>query len=297
MILHYRRLALYASVPSIMAAALAAGCTAKEARVSEADGQAKQMGVAEVQQPRAEQVEEQPAQIGQAEVPQARVREMDEKADPILKQMCDALDRAKRLRFHVNAAMDRPVETGQLAQFHRRSDIEVAKPDRLHATTDSDRGKWAAWYRGKTLTVLDTEANAYATEAVPGRIGEMLDYLADKYDLVMPMADLLVDKTYDSLLADVESGSYLGIHTVNNVPCHHLLFRQENIDWQIWIDAGKQPLPRKLVITYTQEPDEPQFVATMDDWDLAPAFTDETFAFTPPAGADSISLAELISEE
>jgi len=104
----------------------------------------------------------------------------------------------------------------------------------------------------------------------------------------VPMADLLIGKTYDSLLADVESGTYVGLHAVGDTKCHHLLFRQENIDWQIWIDAGKQPLPRKLVITYTQEPDQPQYVATMDNWDLAPAVSEETFTFTAPAGAKAV---------
>jgi hypothetical protein len=229
--------------------------------------------------------------------PQAEVRQIDAQADPIIKQMCDTLDRAKAFRFHVSAAMDRPVETGRLAQFHRTSDITVVRPNQLYAKTDSDDGTWSVWYRGKTLTILDREANTYATEAVPGRIGEMLDYMVDKYDLVVPMADILVGGTYDSLLADVESGTYVGLHTVGETECHHLLFRQENIDWQIWIDAGKQPLPRKLVITYKEELDQPQYVATMDDWDLAPAPSEETFKFTPPSGAKSVAMSDLINEK
>ena len=228
---------------------------------------------------------------------QSRVREIDAQADPILKQMCDVLDGAKTLRFRVRTTMERPVETGQLAEFHRTSEITMVRPDRLCTKTDSDDGKWSVWYRGKTLTVLDREANEYATETVPGRMDEMLDYMAEKYDLVMPMADLLVGETYGSLLAEVESGSYLGLHSVGEAKCHHLLFRQENIDWQVWIDAGKQPLPRKLVITYKQEPDEPQYVATIDNWDLAPDVSDATFTFTPPSGAKSVTMSDLIEEK
>jgi hypothetical protein len=228
---------------------------------------------------------------------ETRVREIDPQADPILKQMCGVLDGAKAFRFHVRATMDRPVETGQLAQFRRTSEITVVRPDRLYAKTESDDGHWSAWYRGKTLTILDRDDNTYATEAVPGRIDEMLDYMVDNYDLVIPTADLLVGKTYDSLLADVESSSYLGLHAVGDTSCHHLLFRQENIDWQIWIDAGKQPLPRKLVITYTQKPGQPQYVAVMEDWDLTPVVSEETFTFKPPAGADSVPMSDLVAKE
>lgn len=179
----------------------------------------------------------------------SRVREIDPQADPILKRMCDALDDAKAFRFRVNATTDRGVEIGHLAQFHRTSEITVMRPDRMCIVTDSDDGHWSAWYEKKKLVVLDRDANAYATEDVPDRIDKMLDYMADEYDVVMPMADLLVGKTYESLLADVDSGSYVGLHNVGDVSCHHLLFRQENLDWQIWIDAGERPLPRKLVIT------------------------------------------------
>ena len=42
------------------------------------------------------------------------------------------------------------------------------------------------------------------------------------------------------------------------MPCHHLAFEQATIDWQLWIDAGKDPLPRKLVITYKTEDEVPQ---------------------------------------
>ncbi len=228
---------------------------------------------------------------------QTRVRDIDAQADPILRKMCDALDDAKAFRLRVTATMDRPVETGQLAQFHRTSEITMVRPDRLYAKTDSDDGKWAVWYRGRKLTVLDRDANMYAAENVPGRIDRMLDYMADTYDLVVPMADLLVGRTYESLLADVEEGAYVGLHFVGETKCHHLLFRQENLDWQIWIDAGEQPLPRKLVITYTTEPDQPQYVATIGNWDLAPAVSEAAFTFRPPAGATSVTMSDLIEEK
>jgi len=228
---------------------------------------------------------------------QPRMREIDPQAEPVLRQMCDLLDGTKALRFRVRAVMERPIETGQLAEFHRTSEITMVRPDRLSTNTDSADGSWSAWYRGTTLTILDRRDNLYATETVPGRLDKMLDYMAEEYDLVMPMADLLVGETYDSLLVNVDSGSYLGLHSVGETPCHHLLFRQENIDWQLWIDAGQQPLPRKLVIVYAREPDQPQYIATLDDWDLAPAWSEETFTFTPPTGAKSVAMSDLIGEK
>lgn len=226
--------------------------------------------------------------------PERQVRDIDAHADAALRQMCGVLDGAKAFRFHVDADMDRPTDTGQLAQFHRESEIVVVRPDRLYANTDSDDGRWSVWFRSGSLTILDRDADRYATETAPNHIAEMLDYLADMHDIIVPAGDLLVGKTYDSLLANVESGAYVGLHAVGETECHHLLFRQQNIDWQIWIDAGSPPVPRKLVITYRQEPNQPQYVAILSDWNLEPDIADSTFTFNPPTGAKRATLSALL---
>jgi hypothetical protein len=46
-------------------------------------------------------------------------------------------------------------------------------------------------------------------------------------------------------------------------------------------------LPRKLVITTTDEPTQPQYVAVLT-WDVAVKLDDKVFAFVPPKGAQPI---------
>ena len=74
------------------------------------------------------------------------------------------------------------------------------------------------------------------------------------------------------------------------IPCHHLSFQQETIDWQLWIDAGPQPLPRKLVIAYKTEDDVPQYEVTIRKWNLAADVPDALFEFEPPPGAKKVEL-------
>ena len=85
---------------------------------------------------------------------------------------------------------------------------------------------------------------------------------------MLPLADFLYADPYAVLMEGVTYGRYLGIHQAAGVACHHLAFSQDTIEWQIWIDAGEKPLPRKLVISYVQEPGEPQYSA--DDPALEP---------------------------
>ena len=83
---------------------------------------------------------------------------------------------------------------------------------------------------------------------------------------------------YARLMGDVQRGVYLGIHEAAGVPCHHLSFEQATIDWQIWIDAGTDPLPRKLVITYKTEDEVPQYAVTIRKWNLQAKLPDTLFA-------------------
>lgn len=105
----------------------------------------------------------------------------------------------------------------------------------------------------------------------------------------MPLADLLSSNPYEIFMADVLAGHYVGLHKVDVHECHHLAFEQDEIDWQIWIDAGDNPVPRKLVITYTTLPSHPQYIMTLIgsiSFDTMPI--PNAFDFTAPVGAEKI---------
>ena len=75
------------------------------------------------------------------------------------------------------------------------------------------------------------------------------------------------------------------------------MFSQEVIDWQIWIEDGPRPVPRKLLITYKEEPGSPQYVARLSDWDFQPCLSDHYFRFQPPKGSDEIEFLAIPSVE
>ena len=103
-----------------------------------------------------------------------------------------------------------------------------------------------------------------------------------------PAADLIYRNSYDILTKDVQSGGYIGLSTVSGVECHHLAFRAEETDWQIWIENSKTPLPRKFVITSKWTAGAPQFTALLSNWDVSPKLKDSRFTFVAPAGAEKI---------
>jgi hypothetical protein len=63
---------------------------------------------------------------------------------------------------------------------------------------------------------------------------------------------------------------------------------QQDIDWQIWVEEGDRPLPRKVTITYKRLPGSPQFTAVISDWDFSPMLAEDFFTFRPPDGSSRI---------
>jgi hypothetical protein len=76
--------------------------------------------------------------------------------------------------------------------------------------------------------------------------------------------------------------------TLFDVPTEHFAVRSAEVDMQIWIAKGPEPLPRRVVITYKNSPGQPEFRADLYDWKIAPQDA-AAFAFVPPAGAEQVA--------
>jgi hypothetical protein len=68
------------------------------------------------------------------------------------------------------------------------------------------------------------------------------------------------------------------------------------VDFQLWIADGDQPPPLRAVLTYKNDPGQPQFRAQFSDWNLAGEPPDSTFTFAPPVGANKIPFAAALSQ-
>jgi hypothetical protein len=205
-------------------------------------------------------------------------------AKKILKQMSDFLAAAESFRFHADTTEDELLESGLKLQLSTDVDFAVRRPGRLWVHVDDGHVTKRFWYDGRSITLLTNPANLYASTPSPPGIDEVLDGVMDKYNLTLPLADFVYSNAYDVMSEHIKSGLYAGIHLVRGVPAHHLAFSQDNIDWQIWIEDGDQPVSLKLVITYKDDPAAPQFEAHLSGWDFAPHLPDETFVFDPPDG-------------
>ena len=168
----------------------------------------------------------------------------------------------------------------------------VATPDRLRAEIFSDQQHRTYFYDGKSFTLWAASLNYYATVPAPATIVALVDRLEDRYGIELPLADLVRWGVHPAPAAAIRSAIDAGPAQVEGTTCEHYVFRQDGLDWQIWIQLGDFPLPRRLILTTTTDKARPQYTSTMT-WNLAPSFNQETFVFAAPAAARQIVIEEL----
>lgn len=219
-------------------------------------------------------------------------------ADGILLASFDRLKSLEGFIVSADITYDEIEPTGQKIQYGASIQAAVRRPDRLRIDYHGDQQKRSIWYDGENLTVLDLDDNLFATTEAPTEIDALLDNTVERLGFTIPLSDLLYSDPYPLLHRNVAEEFYAGLHVVGGVASHHLVLSQQDIDWQIWIEASKRYLPRKLIITYKNLPGSPQYTILFSEWDLTPQLADDRFIFRPPSGSNRIQfLGNLLDEE
>jgi hypothetical protein len=227
--------------------------------------------------------------------PTVAVAETERDAKKILMSMAEFL--AKTPRFSVNLSSGYEVlqESGQKIEFGESRKITVSRPNGLRVEVEhSDGEKHLVLYDGKVITTFSPTQNVYAQVPKPGGIDEAVTYFLKDLHMRLPLAALLLSRLPTELERRTQALDYVEKDVIHGTPVHHLAGRTETVDYQIWIPAGVQPLPLRVVLTYKNAEGQPSFRAQFTDWNLAPEIQDNQFAFTPPEGARKIAfLAQL----
>jgi len=206
----------------------------------------------------------------------------------ILREMTDYLKSLKQFSYRAEVTDDQVYGRGYKLQYSLDMEVFIRRPDKLRVNSQGDLENQDLIFDGKTLTLYQKDKNLYATAIMPSTIDEALNKAYQDFDLQVAVADLTCGNAFDFLMDDVTQSLYVGQSRVRGVRCHHLAFDQDDFQWQIWIEAGDKPLPRKLLVTQKQLLGSPQWIAYLTDWNLSPELADNFFIFTPLAEAHQI---------
>jgi hypothetical protein len=214
--------------------------------------------------------------------------EIDPTADSELKRMSDYLASLRTFRVETKAVDERVTTDGQKLQFLADTRLTVERPNRLRADRLGPVADSIIRYDGHDLSIFGKRTRYYTTSAAPGTIDAMLDFARARYGLDAPGADLVASNPYELLMEDARTVRDVGLEPVDGVMCHHLAARGTNVDWQIWIEDGARPLPRRYVVTTKDQPQKPEFAVSLSHWEPNAPVDASAFNFVPPPGAQRI---------
>ena len=218
----------------------------------------------------------------------AQTDPMEQDAVALLRRMTDYLSSLKQLRVETDTTLEVVISNGQKLQYIHRASLAVQRPNRMRAERVGELVAQTFYYDGKMLSLSMPEEKFYATVAAPATLDATLDFARDKLEIIAPATDMIYSNAFQRLSEGLTAAYFVGAAMIGGVQCTHLAFRNAEVDWQIWIQDGDKPLPRKFVVTSKKMPQSPQFEVLMSKWDTSPKLSDAMFRFTPPKGSKKI---------
>jgi len=208
---------------------------------------------------------------------------VDPAAVEILKRMTNFLDGLQQFSVNTHSMIEEMHASKHRVDYDVAASVTVKRPNKMRAARKGGEIlNESLFYDGKTLTVYKPSEKAYATEKGLDTIENMITFVRETAGLLLPSADLLYRNALPLLMQDVTLAVVVGKPVINGVKYNHLLFSRPEVDFQIWIPEGKQPLPARYIVTETGTPALLSISTVLRDWNLAPAVDDAQFKFLPP---------------
>jgi hypothetical protein len=223
----------------------------------------------------------------------SRAQAQDDDARKILKAMSDYVAGQKAISSTFDADIEVITTDLQKIQFTSSGRVQVSRPNKLHASRTGGYADVELVFDGNTATVFSRDRNVYAEIKAPGSIDQLVDKLRDEFNVAIPGADLLLARVYNQLTEGVLDAKHIGRGVIDGVECEHLAFRNVDSDWQIWVEIGTHPIPRKYVITTKGVTSGPQYTLRIKSWTTGAPISNDAFAFKAPAGAKKVDVKEL----
>jgi hypothetical protein len=222
----------------------------------------------------------------------AQTEALDTAAVNALNRMAAYLNTLTAFQVSAEGSVEEVLLDGQKVQMSASADLVAERPNRLRVDVTGDRRKRLFLFDGTTFTLWAPTNKYYAQVPAPTTIEQLADEVELRYGLELPLVDLFRWGSPESVLRDLTSAKDIGPSTIDGVTTQHYAFRQQGLDWQIWIQKGEYPLPRKLVLTTLTDEAHPQY-SVVYSWNLAPSYNEASFTFVVPTDAKQIPIADM----
>lgn len=231
---------------------------------------------------------------GAAEKSPATDEEKRAQGDAILKQMSDLLKAPQSFTFSTSESIERVRRNNEKVKINIDRQTIVRRPDRAWFSVTGDR-YLEFFYDGKMVTLVSHKEKVFGELPAPPTLHETVEMITEKYDIPMPIADLLSLDPQEALKGEDTTGGWSRRETIGGIVCNVLSYQHPNVDFSLWIPASGDPLPQKFEITFKARRGQPTTTVTFKDWNLKAQVNDETFARKVPDDYEGIAVIQRAS--
>lgn len=219
----------------------------------------------------------------------AEAPDIEPEALSVLKGMADYLAASGEFAYHAESSYDVVQESGAKIEFGASRKVLVARPNRLRMEAQRRDGvRSILVFDSKEMWVYAPGENAYAKADQQGDLDEAMHFAVTEMRLKAPLTDLISPNLYDNVTGRLTGALYLGETVVAGHACDHILLSNDYSDFQMWVTMDDKPVLKRIVITYREEPGEPQYRAQFLEWDMSPRDVAKQLEFEPPEGSERI---------
>jgi hypothetical protein len=222
----------------------------------------------------------------------ARVDNGDD-ARAILKAMSDYVSSQKSITATFNTDIEVTTPDLQKIQFDSSGQLQLNRPDKLHASRTGGYTDVELFFDGKTFVAANNKDKLFTQVDASGSLDQLIEKIRRELGVDLPGADLFLSNPYQVLSVDAIDAKHIGRGLINGVECEHLAFRNEDTDWQLWVQVGANPIPCKFVITSKATTSGPQYTLLITDWTSDATTPPEAFAYKAPDRAKKVEFDSL----
>jgi hypothetical protein len=184
-----------------------------------------------------------------------------------------------------SVATEEGADPKELATAPLQVTFHLLRPDKLRGDLASALGDSSFRYDGSAAIIFNTANGTYAALEQTGDLDAVLSRVAELSDLPALLVGLLGNDAFEALVTETGTNDarYVGREDLDNRLCHHLTFRSPTVDWELWMEVGDPPLPRKLLVDPKRGQGEARYLVQIRSWDVSPEFTEDFFVFEPSA--------------
>ena len=217
----------------------------------------------------------------------------DDDAVAILKTMSDYMASQKSINVSYDTDIEVVTADLQKIQFTSSGHLLMVRPDKLRVSRVGGYSDVELVFDGKMTDVFDHDHHVYTEISSAGTVEQLVDRMRDEFQLPVPGADLLLATSFDRLMDGVIDARHIGLGVVDGVECEHLAFRNEDTDWQLWVEVGSHPVPHKYVITNKGITGAPQYTLRIISMVTDGPIPADAFVFNAPAGTTKAEMKDL----